>query len=100
MTAFDVVGPLDLGSPACCSRAGGCNPNDFNLQTIWNYATSTGLNLATYGNTAIAWPPMAVGWAGLGLVHDYGDYTCWAYVTTSGSSILVLPNCVYDALCA
>lgn len=59
-------------------------PTRFNLQTIWNYTTSLGYNLASYGHTAIAWPAMTgVGWAGLAVVHGYGDYTCWACVPST-----------------
>ena len=78
LKSFDVIGPIDMGSPSCCPSS--CTPDNFNLQTIWDSASARGLNLASYGHTAIGWPSMHVAWAGLALVHCYGDYTCWACV--------------------
>ena len=75
----DFIGPLDLGSPACCTTSAGCTSDNFSQQPIWDYASGTaGLNLASYGGTVVAWPAMNVDWAGLAVVSCYGDYHCWA----------------------
>ena len=80
LASYDVIGPIDMGSPACCPSA--CTPDNFNLQTIWDSASSKGFDLASYGHTAVGWPSMSgVDWAGLAQLHAYGDYTCWACVS-------------------
>ena len=56
LAATDFVGPIDLGSPACCASGSGCTDQDFRLQTVWDYVNGTaGLDLSSYGSTIISW---------------------------------------------
>ena len=56
--------------------------------------------MTSYGHTAIAWPQMSVGWAGLGIVHCYGDHTCWACAHTPFNALVSLaePFTVHDSV--
>ena len=76
LQAQDFIGPIDLGSPACCQS--GCTVNDFTLQPIWDKAIAAGLDLSVYAGTAVAWPAMNVAWSGLAIIHCSGSYNCWS----------------------
>ena len=76
LQAQDFIGPIDLGSPACCQT--NCTTDNFSNQQIWNAASAAGFDLSVYQGTAVAWPAMNRLWAGRGVLYCTGSYTCWS----------------------